>query len=279
MLKRCKFLAAALFVVAAPAAALAAAGNVTEAVNMRAGPGAEYPVVDIIQGGAPVNIHGCLSDRNWCDVTWGSDRGWVSASYLDYLYNNNYVYLPTYYDRIGVPLVTFVLEPYWNNYYSGRPWYGQRQHWGQVWREHGRYGESSAGQGGRRNGAAAPAIVQPSRPVGAIGNDPNRGVTPRVIGGTRQNQVRQATPAQATPTQAAPARVAPPQARHTVTAPNRAAPQSVERPAATPRAAPHIAAPRAAPPVAKPSAARAAPNPRAGRSAHDDDGSKEKVVR
>ena len=65
---------------------------------MRAGPGTEYPVVKTVPAGAPVNVHGCLSDHDWCDVSWSGDRGWVSADYLNYFYNNRYVYLPSYAD-------------------------------------------------------------------------------------------------------------------------------------------------------------------------------------
>ncbi len=136
MLRRWRILAAAALVVAAPTAALAARGYATDAVKMRAGPGTEYPVVTVIPDSARVNIHGCLSDIDWCDVTWSGDRGWVSANYLNYYYGNRFVYLPDYADVIGVPIVTFSFDSYWNNYYVGRPWYHNRSHWARYWRHH-----------------------------------------------------------------------------------------------------------------------------------------------
>lgn len=142
MLTRWRVLAAAALLVAAPATAWAARGYVTDSVNLRAGPGTEYPIVDTIPDGAHLTIHGCVSDAGWCDVSWSSDRGWVSADYLNYLYNNRYVYLPDYVDVIDVPVVTFTLGSYWGDYYTGRPWYHRLHHWQQVWREHGRYGHS-----------------------------------------------------------------------------------------------------------------------------------------
>ncbi|MFC5579734.1 SH3 domain-containing protein [Rhodanobacter terrae] len=44
-----------------PALAQAADGFVTGNVNLRAGPGAEYPLILTIPGGAPVNIQDCTT--------------------------------------------------------------------------------------------------------------------------------------------------------------------------------------------------------------------------
>jgi uncharacterized protein YraI len=129
-----------IFVVAVPAVALAAQGHATTDVNMRAGPGTEYPVVDLIPADAHIDIHGCLSDGAWCDVSWKGERGWVDSSYLDYFHNNRYVYLPEYIDNIDVPIAVFSLGTYWNDYYVGEPWYGKLGYWRSFLRSRGRYG-------------------------------------------------------------------------------------------------------------------------------------------
>lgn len=123
----------------APAAAIAAEGMATADVNMRAGPGTRFPVVDLVPDGAHIDIHGCLKGDAWCDVSWNGDRGWVSAQYLDYFYNNNFVYLPDYVDIIDIPVVPFELDTYWSDYYSGRPWYHRRAYWNGYWRRHARF--------------------------------------------------------------------------------------------------------------------------------------------
>ena len=123
-------IAVLLFVIfAVPASAFAARGIATDNVRMRAGPGTDYPVVTTVRKHAEVDIHGCLEERDWCDVTWGEYRGWVSSHYLQYFYEDHYVYLPDYFDVIEVPVVTFALGSYWERYYSGRPWYRQRHRW------------------------------------------------------------------------------------------------------------------------------------------------------
>jgi uncharacterized protein YraI len=158
MLKLWPFLVSATFVLAAPAAALAARGEATTNVNMRAGPGTEYPAVSLIPADARIDIHGCLKDGAWCDVSWRGNRGWVDARYLDYFRGGHYVYLPDYVNIIDVPLVTFSLGDYWNDYYVGEPWYGRLGYWQGFWRSHGRYGHEGGGHGRfvREQGAPGP---------------------------------------------------------------------------------------------------------------------------
>ncbi|EUB99688.1 SH3 domain protein [Rhizobium sp. CF080] len=62
-------------------------GKTTANVNLRAGPGAQYPVVVALPQNAPIAVHGCLADRSWCDIGWGGNRGWVAASYIQGSYD------------------------------------------------------------------------------------------------------------------------------------------------------------------------------------------------
>jgi uncharacterized protein YraI len=150
------FLIAALLLTA-PTAALAARGIVTTPASMRAGPGTGFPVVERIPGGARVNIHGCLRGDAWCDVSWRGDRGWVSSEYLEYYYRNRYVYLPDYVDVVDVPVVPFVLDTYWANYYAGRPWFHRRAYWTNYWQSHARFAEQP------RNGGARGRVATEAR--------------------------------------------------------------------------------------------------------------------
>lgn len=118
-----------LGVFALPATAFAARGYSTANVHMRAGPSTGYPIVTTVPARGAVDIHGCLSNRAWCDVTWHGYRGWVSARYLEYYYRDRYVYLPQYFGTVGVPIVTFEFGPYWQHHYRGRPWYQRRDYW------------------------------------------------------------------------------------------------------------------------------------------------------
>ncbi|MDQ6434057.1 DUF1236 domain-containing protein [Mesorhizobium sp. LHD-90] len=50
----------------------------TTELNVRAGPGSQYPVVGVLAAGQDVTIKGCLANGRWCSI----DEGWVFADYL-----------------------------------------------------------------------------------------------------------------------------------------------------------------------------------------------------
>ena len=77
----------------------------------------------------PVTVIGCVDGWRWCDVVAGPNRGWVYAQFLSYPYQNQPVPIISGGAILGLPLVTFSIGPYWDNYYRGRPWYGNRSYW------------------------------------------------------------------------------------------------------------------------------------------------------
>lgn len=98
-------------------------------MNVRAGPDREYPLVAQLPPGAPVNVNGCISDWSWCDVSFDGNRGWVYSGGLSYVYQGERVPFYSYAPSFGLPIVTFSLGAYWDDYYRGRPWYSQRSVW------------------------------------------------------------------------------------------------------------------------------------------------------
>ena len=112
------------------AAANAAPGYSTANVNMRTGPDIDFPAVEVIPEGEPVNIRGCLDDESWCDVTWDGQRGWVYSEYLAFEQRGRYVSLPDVgLAAFSIPIVRFSAHDYWDRHYVGRPWYKDRQRW------------------------------------------------------------------------------------------------------------------------------------------------------
>jgi uncharacterized protein YraI len=124
--------AALLAGIAVPALAAAAPGFATGNVNIRAGPGTDYPVITTISAGSGVEIIGCLSGWAWCDVAWAGARGWVAGNYLQAVYQEQRVYLPTYAPRVGLPVVSFSFG-YWDTHYRARPFYRERDWWRDRW--------------------------------------------------------------------------------------------------------------------------------------------------
>ena len=126
-----------LKLVAGLAVALAALPGVSQAqlayaakqVNLRAGPGMEYPVVAILLAGVPVTVQGCVADYRWCDVEAGPSRGWVYGANIVYPYQGSNVPVISYGAMIGIGILAYSVASYWDQHYVGRPWYPQRQRW------------------------------------------------------------------------------------------------------------------------------------------------------
>ena len=123
-------IAAAATVFLLPAIAQAAEGFATANVNMRSGPSTRYPAVTVIPVGTPLEIHGCLADMPWCDVSFYNGRGWVAGRYVQAQYQQRRVYVePDYYGSLGIPLVTFELGNYWDRNYRNRDFYRERDYY------------------------------------------------------------------------------------------------------------------------------------------------------
>jgi uncharacterized protein YraI len=115
---------------AVPLAAQAQQAHTAKWVNLRAGPARDYPLVASFPPGVPIAVQGCVVGYSWCDVIGPSgERGWIYAGNIVYPYQTGDVPVIQYGAVIGFPIVTFVIGSYWGDYYRGRPWYGNMQHW------------------------------------------------------------------------------------------------------------------------------------------------------
>lgn len=110
----------------------------TANVNMRAGPDLYYPVITTLPRGADVDIHGCLGEWEWCDVSWHGARGWVSSDYLATVYRYGQAPQRDYRWRSGVPMIRFSFNSYWDNHYRNRSWYRDRARWRTASRDRNR---------------------------------------------------------------------------------------------------------------------------------------------
>lgn len=127
-----------------PSLASALTAMTTEPTSLRAGPASDFPVVDRIPDDARVTVHGCVRAYRWCDISWRDARGWVSGDELAYFYQQRYVPVVEYGPRIGLPIVVFSFDTYWDRYYRGRPFYGERTRWRTVWRDRDGGGKRNA---------------------------------------------------------------------------------------------------------------------------------------
>jgi uncharacterized protein YraI len=93
--------------IAAPAAA-ATIGTATTALNIRSGPGPQFPVIGAIAARSQAVINGCIQGSLWCQIDLGGMQGWV---YSQYLITSVAGAPPVVVSRqpAGVPVVTYAL--------------------------------------------------------------------------------------------------------------------------------------------------------------------------
>ncbi|MWD29247.1 DUF1236 domain-containing protein [Aquicoccus sp. SCR17] len=66
---------------AAPVAA-AVDANATTDLNLRAGPGPQFEVVDVIANEGAVTVEACNESGQWCRVSYEDQTGWAYSPYL-----------------------------------------------------------------------------------------------------------------------------------------------------------------------------------------------------
>ena len=54
--------------------------HTTSNLNLRAGPGTNYPIRTVIPRGAEIDVHSC--GHVWCYTSWAVHQGYVSRDYL-----------------------------------------------------------------------------------------------------------------------------------------------------------------------------------------------------
>lgn len=102
---------------------------VTAHVNLRAGPSQYYPSIRVISPGTVLELYGCQTGYDWCDVSSGPYRGWVRAAYLNSTHDGQQVAVANNAALLAIPIITFALYSYWDNHYRSYSWYKRRDYW------------------------------------------------------------------------------------------------------------------------------------------------------
>lgn len=76
-------------------------------IEVRSGPGAEFPTVGVATRGSEATLDGCIEGSRWCRVDVNGMRGWVYAQYLSVEQNGTSVVVQDHRDDLGVPTVTY----------------------------------------------------------------------------------------------------------------------------------------------------------------------------
>ncbi|MGO4437869.1 DUF1236 domain-containing protein [Rhizobium sp. RAF56] len=77
-------------------------------LQVRTGPGQQYPIVGIATRGSQAIIDGCIRNSRWCRVQLDQSgiRGWAYAQYLSVDQNGSPVVVEEHGAALGIPIVT-----------------------------------------------------------------------------------------------------------------------------------------------------------------------------
>ena len=93
-MKRILFPAVAGALVAMSGAALAdTAVSAVADLNVRAGPGPQYPVIGVLAAGQSATLEGCIENSKWCTIAEANGQGWIYSDYVTADFGGNEVVL------------------------------------------------------------------------------------------------------------------------------------------------------------------------------------------
>ncbi|MFK0162420.1 DUF1236 domain-containing protein [Rhizobium sp. NPDC090279] len=76
-------------------------------IEVRSGPGAEFPTVGVATRGSEATLDGCIEGSRWCRVDVNGMRGWVYAQYLNVEQDGAAVVVQDHRDDLGIPMITY----------------------------------------------------------------------------------------------------------------------------------------------------------------------------
>lgn len=78
------FIVSATALIGASGAGAAGSSTAIDPANLRSGPGRAWPVIGMVPANGQVHILNCAegNTRGWCQVTYGSQKGWIAANVL-----------------------------------------------------------------------------------------------------------------------------------------------------------------------------------------------------
>lgn len=94
-----------------PAAFAAMTATTVTDLNVRTGPGPQYPTVGLATRGSTAVLDGCIEGSKWCRIDVNGLRGWVYAQYLTTDLGGSPVVVEERRSDLAVPVVTYEAQP------------------------------------------------------------------------------------------------------------------------------------------------------------------------
>lgn len=106
-MKRFLTITASAVALTATGASAATSAFATTDLNLRAGPGPQYEILDVISGQDTASVEGCVEAGGWCKVSYDGTTGWAYSEYLTASLDQA---LPVYGEMSAEPVPTVTYE-------------------------------------------------------------------------------------------------------------------------------------------------------------------------
>ncbi|MEW6630383.1 MAG: DUF1236 domain-containing protein [Pseudomonadota bacterium] len=111
-------LAGALLAMTGAALADTPVSAVTD-LNVRAGPGPQYPVIGVLAAGQSATLNGCIEGSKWCTIAEAGGKGWVYSDYVTGDFGGSRVVLTRRPADAGVAVVAPPTDDLYSDNYTG----------------------------------------------------------------------------------------------------------------------------------------------------------------
>ncbi|UVC16386.1 DUF1236 domain-containing protein [Mesorhizobium onobrychidis] len=119
-MKRILFPAVAGALVAMSGTALAdTAVSAVADLNIRAGPGPQYPVIGVLAAGQSATLDGCIQNSKWCTIAEANGQGWIYSDYVTADFGGNEVVLTRRPAAADIAIVEAPADVDYPNTYTG----------------------------------------------------------------------------------------------------------------------------------------------------------------
>jgi uncharacterized protein YraI len=119
-MKRILLPAVAGALVAMSGAALAdTAVSAVADLNVRAGPGPQYPVIGTLAAGQSATLEGCIENSKWCTIAEANGQGWIYSDYVTADFGGNEVVLTRRPADADITIVEAPADSEYSDTYTG----------------------------------------------------------------------------------------------------------------------------------------------------------------
>ncbi|TGQ50571.1 DUF1236 domain-containing protein [Mesorhizobium sp. M1C.F.Ca.ET.193.01.1.1] len=88
-------------------------------LNVRAGPGPQYPVIGVLAAGQSATLRGCIEGSKWCTIAEGGGNGWVYSDYVAGDFGGSRVVVTRRPAEAGIAVVAPPVDDTYTDDYTG----------------------------------------------------------------------------------------------------------------------------------------------------------------